>query len=258
MTQRVVIAGAGHAAGQVVASLKQKKYGGRIVLIGDEPWLPYQRPPLSKKFLAGEMPAERLYFKPPAFYEDRDVEVHLSEEVVAIDRDQRSVSTSEGNMFSYTDLVLAVGSRVRRVDVQGSDLPGVHYLRSINDVDRIRADLDAADNVVIVGAGYIGLEVAAVSRQLGNDVTVLEMADRVMSRVVSPEVSEFYQRQHTAHGVSLLLSTGLGSIVGDDRVTAVTTPVHIGGRTSVWQTRLTNEQGKPLALVTQTQLVLRD
>ena len=223
MTQQVVIAGAGHAAGQVVASLKQKKYDGRIVLIGDESWLPYQRPPLSKKFLAGEMPAERLYFKPPAFYDDPDIEVRLNEEVVAVDRVGQAISTSSGDTISYTDLVLAVGSRVRRVETEGSDLAGVHYLRSIEDVNRIRADLDAAENVVIVGAGYIGLEVAAVARQLGNDVTVLEMAARVMSRVVSPEVSAFYQEQHAAHGVQLLMSTGLGSIVGDERVTAVTT-----------------------------------
>ena len=223
MTQQVVIAGAGHAAGQVVASLKQKKYDGRIVLIGDEPWLPYQRPPLSKKFLAGEMPAERLYFKPPTFYDAHNIDVRLNEEVVAIDRDKQTVSTNGGDTVPYTDLVLAVGSRVRRVETEGSNLAGVHYLRSIEDVNQIRADLDAAEKVVIVGAGYIGLEVAAVARQLGNDVTVLEMADRVMSRVVSPEVSTFYQEQHTAHGVKLLMSTGLGSIVGNERVAAVTT-----------------------------------
>jgi 3-phenylpropionate/trans-cinnamate dioxygenase ferredoxin reductase subunit len=223
MAKQVVIAGAGHAAGQVVASLKQKKYDGRIVLIGDEPWLPYQRPPLSKKFLAGELPAERLYFKPPAFYEDVDIDVRLNEKVVAIDRENRAVSTDGGDVIAYTDLVLAVGSRVRRVDTKGSTLAGIHYLRGIGDVDLIRADLDAAQNVVIVGAGYIGLEVAAVARQLGNDVTVLEMAARVMSRVVSPEVSAFFEEQHAAHGVHLLLSTGLGSIVGNGRVAAVIT-----------------------------------
>ena len=223
MTQQVVIAGAGHAAGQVVASLKQKKYDGRIVLIGDEPWLPYQRPPLSKKFLAGEMPAERLYFKPPTFYDDPDIEVRLDEKVVTIDRENQAVATDAGDTIAYTDLVLALGSRVRRLETEGSKLAGVHYLRSIDDVNQIRAGLDAAKNVVIVGAGYIGLEVAAVARLHGNAVTVLEMAGRVMSRVVSPEVSAFYQEQHTAHGVKLLLSTGLGSIVGDGRVTAVTT-----------------------------------
>ncbi len=223
MAKQVVIAGAGHAAGQLVASLKQKKYDGRIVLIGDEPWLPYQRPPLSKKFLAGEMPAERLYFKPPSFYEDPAIDVRLNETVAAIDRQNRTVSTDGGDVIAYTDLVLAVGSRVRRVETEGSTLEGIHYLRGIADVDHIRADLDAGQKVVIVGAGYIGLEVAAVARQLGNDVTVLEMAARVMSRVVSPEVSAFYEKQHAAHGVKLLLSTGLGSLVGNGRVTTVIT-----------------------------------
>ena len=223
MSEQIVIAGAGHAAGQVIATLKQKKFDGNIVMIGDEPWLPYQRPPLSKKFLAGELPAERLYFKPPSFYEDPNIDVRLNEAVVSIDRNAKSVTTRSGQGVSYDSLVLAIGSRVRQVETRGADLEGVHYLRSIDDVDGIRADLDRANRVVIVGAGYIGLEVAAVARQLGNDVTVLEMADRVMSRVVSPEVSAFYQDQHTAHGVELLLSTGLDAIIGDERVRSVAT-----------------------------------
>ena len=223
MTKQIVIAGAGHAAGQVIATLKQKKFAGNVVAIGDEPWLPYQRPPLSKKFLAGELPAERLYFKPPSFYDDPNIDVRLDDSVESIDRSTRTVSTRSGGEFPYDALVLAIGSRVRRIEAKGSDLDGVHYLRSIDDVDAIRADLDRANQVVIVGAGYIGLEVAAVARQLGNEVTVLEMADRVMSRVVSPEVSAFYEEQHAAHGVELLLSTGLDAIVGDDRVAGVTT-----------------------------------
>ena len=223
MTKQIVIAGAGHAAGQVVATLKQKKFDGSIVMIGEEPWLPYQRPPLSKKFLSGELPAERLYFKPPAFYEDPNIDVRLDDAVLSIDKAARSVETRGGETVSYDALVLAIGSRVRRVRTAGSSLEGVHYLRSIDDVDRIRADLDQANQVVIVGAGYIGLEVAAVARQLGNEVTVLEMADRVMSRVVSPAVSTFYQKQHVTRGVNLLLSTGLDEFVGDNRVTAITT-----------------------------------
>jgi len=223
MVQRVVIAGAGHAAGQVVASLKQKKFDGTIVLIGEERWLPYQRPPLSKKYLAGEMPAERLYVKPSSFYDDPAIEVHRNTEIVAIHRHDRNIETAAGDRIDYDKLVLATGSRARLLDVAGSDLNGVHYLRSIDDVDRIRRDIDAAQKVVIVGAGYIGLEVAAVARQLGRDVTVLEMADRVMNRVVSPVVSEFYQAQHASHGVELLLSTGLEAFAGDDRVNAVVT-----------------------------------
>jgi 3-phenylpropionate/trans-cinnamate dioxygenase ferredoxin reductase subunit len=219
----VVIAGAGHAAGQVVASLKQKKFDGIIVLVGEEAWLPYQRPPLSKKYLAGEMPAERLYVKPSSFYDDPAIEVHLNTEIAAIHRHDRNVETASGERIDYDKLVLATGSRARLLDTVGSDLNGVHYLRSIDDVDRIRRDIDAAQKVVIVGAGYIGLEVAAVMRQLGHDVTVLEMADRVMNRVVSPVVSDFYQEQHARNGVELLLSTALEAIVGDDRVNAVMT-----------------------------------
>ncbi|MGI9225925.1 MAG: NAD(P)/FAD-dependent oxidoreductase [Woeseiaceae bacterium] len=223
MVQRVVIAGAGHAAGQVIASLKQKKFDGTIVLIGEEPWLPYQRPPLSKKYLAGEMPAERLYVKPSSFYDDPAIEVHRSTEIAAIHRDDRNIETTSGDRIAYDKLVIATGSRARQLDVAGSDLNGVHYLRSIEDVDRIHQDIHAPQKVVIVGAGYIGLEVAAVARQLGHDVTVLEMADRVMSRVVSPVVSDFYQAQHARRGVELLLSTGLAEFVGDNRVNAVVT-----------------------------------
>ena len=223
MAQKVVIAGAGHAAGQVVATLRQKKFDGEIVLIGEESWLPYQRPPLSKKYLAGELPAERLHFKPPDFYDDPAVEVRLNTEIAAIHRVDHNIETASGDRVDYDKLVLALGSRARLLDVEGSDLDGVHYLRTIDDVDHIRRDLHVAKNVVIVGAGYIGLEVAAVTRQLGHNVTVIEMAGRVMSRVVSPAVSDFYQAQHTRHGVDLLLATGLGAFVGNDRVRAVKT-----------------------------------
>lgn len=223
MTQKVVIAGAGHAAGQVVTTLRQKQFDGDIVLIGEESWLPYQRPPLSKKYLAGELLAERLYFKPPSFYDDPAIEVRLNTEIAAIHRDDRDIETASGDRIGYDKLVLALGSRPRLLDVEGSNLDGVHYLRTIDDVDRIRRDIVVAKNVVIVGAGYIGLEVAAVACQQGHNVTVLEMADRVMSRVVSPVVSDFYQAQHARHGVGLLLSTGLEGFVGDGRVTAVRT-----------------------------------
>ena len=223
MAQKVVIAGAGHAAGQVVATLRQKQFDGDIVLIGEESWLPYQRPPLSKKYLAGELPAERLHFKPPDFYDEPAVEVRLNTEIAAIHHADHNIETASGDRVDYDKLVLALGSRPRPLNVEGSNLDGVHYLRTIDDVDRIRSDLDVAADVVIVGAGYIGLEVAAVTRQLGRNVTVLEMADRVMSRVVSPAVSDFYQAQHERHGVELLLSTGLESFVGNDRVQAVQT-----------------------------------
>ena len=221
MIDTVVIAGAGHAAGQVVATLKQKKFDGKIVMIGDEPYLPYQRPPLSKKFLAGELDAERLHFKPATFYDATNIDVVLNTRVAGIDPAKRSLTTNDGQTIAYSKLVLALGSRVRKVPVAGEELTGVFYLRSIDDVHSIRSNIAADKKVVIVGAGYIGLEVAAVCRQLGLHVTVVEMADRVMSRVVSPQVSAFYRQQHENHGVEFLLSTGLKAIHGDDHVTAV-------------------------------------
>ncbi len=222
MTERVVIAGAGHAAGQLVASLKQQKFAGQIVLVGDEPYLPYQRPPLSKKYLSGDLLAERLYVKPASFYDDPQIDLRLATRISEIDRNRKTLKTNNGDI-AYDKLILALGSRVRRLDVEGADLDGVHYLRNIADVDGIRAELQNKKRAVIVGAGYIGLEVAAVMRQLGLDVTVVEMADRVMSRVVSPEISDFYQIEHTTQGVKLRLSTGITAFRGDGRVDAVET-----------------------------------
>jgi 3-phenylpropionate/trans-cinnamate dioxygenase ferredoxin reductase component len=222
VTERVVIAGAGHAAGQLVTSLKQQKFAGQIVLVGDEPYLPYQRPPLSKKFLSGDMPAERLYVKPASFYEDPQVELRLATRISEIDRGNKTLKTNNG-AIAYDKLILALGSRVRRLDIEGADLDGVHYLRNIADVDGIHAELQNKKNAVIVGAGYIGLEVAAVICQLGLDVTVIEMADRVMSRVVSPEISDFYQIEHSTQGVKLRLSTSITAFRGDGRIDAVET-----------------------------------
>ncbi|HEX2140630.1 MAG TPA: FAD-dependent oxidoreductase [Woeseiaceae bacterium] len=218
MSSTVVIAGAGHAAGQVVATLCQKKYAGNIVLVGEEPWLPYQRPPLSKKFLAGEMPAERLYVKPPAFYESAGVTVRLDTRVAKIDRRRKCVVDSGGHETGYDKLILALGARVRRLDLPGVELDGVHYLRNVQDVRNIHARMGAGRRICIVGAGYIGLEVAAVASQLGMDVTVVELLDRVMKRVVSPELSAFYEREHRSHGVKILLDTGIEAFVGDGQV----------------------------------------
>lgn len=219
--KNVVIAGAGHAAGQVVASLRQKKFEGRITLVGEETWFPYQRPPLSKKFLAGEIPAERLYFKPPSFYDEPNIDVHLNTRVAAIDRSATSVRTADGNTFSYDYLVIASGARPRKLSLPGVRLGGIHYLRGIDDVTDIRAAMDCHRRIVIIGAGYIGLEVAAVAAGLGLDVTVVEKADRVMSRVVSPELSQFYQDIHTENGVQLRLSTEIESFAGETHVDSV-------------------------------------
>lgn len=222
MSKQIVIAGAGHAAGQLIATLRQKKYPGKIVLVGEESWLPYQRPPLSKKFLAGELEAERLYVKPASFYDDPAIDVRLNTRVESIDRAERSVRTSDADSIPYSDLVIATGSRVRKLTVPGCELAGIHYLRGIRDVAAIRAGLATARRLVIVGAGYIGLEVAAVAKRLGHHVTVLEMADRVMSRVVAPELSAVYERLHREQGVVLELNTGLEGFAGESgQVTGV-------------------------------------
>jgi len=221
--RQVVIVGAGHAAGQAVVSLRQHGFTGRIVLIGDEPYLPYQRPPLSKKFLAGEMPAERLYVKPATFYADHDVDVRRDTRVVSIDREQHTVTTQDGDAIDWDELVLATGSRVRRLPDHENAPGGIHYLRTIGDVLALRGDLGAGRRVVIIGAGYIGLEVAAVARNMASEVTVVEMADRVMSRVVAPDVSVFYASEHRRHGVELRFGSGLAGFEGDERVRGVFT-----------------------------------
>lgn len=218
MTNKVVIAGAGHAAGQAVVTLRQEKFSGQIVLVGDEPYLPYQRPPLSKNFLAGELPAERLYLKPASFYDDPGIALRLNTKITAIDPGGKSLAISNGDNIHYDRLILSLGARARPLPIDGADLQHVHYLRTITDVEAIRAELDVGRRLVVIGAGYIGLEVAAVARQQGLDVTVVEMADRVMSRVVSPEISDFYQIEHTNHGVKLRLSTGVKALHGKKRV----------------------------------------
>lgn len=218
MTRRIVIAGAGHASGQLVASLRQKKFPGDIVLIGEESWLPYQRPPLSKKFLAGEMPAERLYVKPSSFYEDPAVTVTLGTRIERIRPDRHVLELSNGDSQRYDKLVLAIGAHVRRLQLPGSDLAGIHYLRTIDDVFAIRQDMQGSRRLVIVGAGYIGLEVAAVATTLGLHVTVVEMQSRVMQRVVSAEVSHFYEHVHREHGVDFLLNTGIDGFTGGTRL----------------------------------------
>lgn len=219
MAKTIVIVGAGHAAGQCIASLRQKKYPGKIILVGEESWLPYQRPPLSKKFLAGELETERLYFKPESFYSGTDL--HLNTRVEKIDRVKHRIRTEGGNDIDYDKLVLATGSRPRKMRAEGSGLNGIHYLRDIDDVQRIRDDFRPGARLVVIGAGYIGLEVAAVATQLGLNVTVVEMADRVMSRVVSPQLSEYYQRIHEQHGVKLRLSVATSGFSGTDRIGSV-------------------------------------
>ena len=170
-----VIVGGGHAAGQVAASLRQEGYTDPIAVYGDEPHPPYQRPPLSKDYLAGAVGTEKVYLRPEAFYAGKDIALHTGVHVDHIDLGNRSVTTHKGDTHPWDHLVLATGARPRKLAVPGSQLKGVHYLRSLADVDGIRQELNAQTHLVIVGGGYIGLEVAAVAVELGATTTVLEM-----------------------------------------------------------------------------------
>jgi len=221
LDEAVVIVGASHAAAQAVDSLRREGHTGRMVLVGDEPQLPYQRPPLSKKYLSGELSAERLWIRPAGFYEQQRCELVLGRRVTSIDRHEPSVILEDGSRLAYGRLLLATGSRARTCEVPGAELAGIHSLRTLGDVDAIRADIAPGRRVVIVGAGYIGLECAASLVKLGLSVTILEMADRVMSRVVAPEMSEFYAAEHRAHGVDIHLGRRVLAFEGSGRVAAV-------------------------------------
>ena len=211
MVETFVIVGAGHTAVQAIDSLRRDGFTGRLVLVGDEPYLPYQRPPLSKKFLAGEQPFERLALKPAAYYEAAQVELRLGVPAARLVPDRCELTLADGATLGYHRLLLATGSTPRPLTVPGHELGGIHCLRSINDVERIRAELVPGARVVIVGGGYIGLEAAATCRGLGHQVDVLEMTDRVMNRVVAPAVSAFYFAAHTAAGARLHTDTQVSS-----------------------------------------------
>jgi 3-phenylpropionate/trans-cinnamate dioxygenase ferredoxin reductase component len=214
--QRIVIVGAGQAAAQAVETLRKRGHTGSITLIGDEALLPYQRPPLSKKFLAGLLERDRLLIRHAPHYADHGVTLRLGFAAIHVDRPRRRVEIADGSAVEYDQLLLATGSHPRRLPLPGGELAGIHYLRSVADVDRLRVELARGRQAVIVGGGYIGLEVAATCREAGLDVTVLEGASRVMSRVVSPVVSEFYEAEHARHGVRILRDARLHSFVGAD------------------------------------------
>jgi len=226
--QRIAIVGAGQAAAQAIETLRKRGHSGPITLIGDEASLPYQRPPLSKKYLAGSLDRDRLLFRHAAHYAEHDVMLRLGYPVVSIDRLRRRVEIADGSAVEYDALLLATGSHPRLLPLPGAELAGVHYLRTVADVDRLRAELSPGRRAVIIGGGYIGLEVAATCREAGLDVVVLEAADRVMKRVVAPEVSRFYEAEHARHGVKIVCNARIAELVthpgaspGTERVAAV-------------------------------------
>lgn len=252
----IIIIGAGQAGAQASASIRQAGYDGEIIMFGAEKEPPYQRPPLSKAYLQGELGADRLVLRPRAFYAQQKIDLRLGVRVARIDSAAKIVATDAGEEVGYDKLLLATGAPPRRLDCPGADLIGVHYLRTIADSDALRPALAAGGRLVIVGAGYIGLEVAASTRKAGLDVAVLEMADRVLARVAGREISGFFENLHREHDVDLRLGATLKEFEGrNGRVTAAVLEtgekiacsavlIGVGARPA---TRLAEEAGLTLA-----------
>ena len=212
----ILIVGAGQAAAQAVETLRKKGHVGPLTVVGDEDLLPYQRPPLSKKYLSGAMEKDRLLIRHADHYAQHTVDLHLGFAASNLDCAAHRVEVTDGSHFEYEKLLLATGSRPRLLSLPGAELAGVHYLRTVADVDRLRAELRPGRRAVIIGGGYIGLEVAATCREAGLQATVIEAAERVMGRVVSPVLSRFYEAEHSRHGVQIHLGAGLQELVSAD------------------------------------------
>lgn len=217
----VVIVGGGQAGCEVATALRQNAYAGPITLIGDEGYLPYRRPPLSKAFLSGDVTLESLYVKPAATYEKANIACRLGVSVESISRAERSLRLFDGEVVPYSDLVLATGGRARRIVLSGAELPNVHYIRTIDDILKLQHDFKPGARMAVVGGGYVGLEAAAVGIKSGLQVTVIEALDRVLARVTAPQLSEFYQRFHRSKGVDLRTGVGVHAFEGDERVVAI-------------------------------------
>jgi 3-phenylpropionate/trans-cinnamate dioxygenase ferredoxin reductase subunit len=217
----IVVIGSGQAAIQTVMSLKRNEFTGSIKIIGEEDHLPYQRPPLSKDFLLEEYKPERVSLKKKEFYEENGVDLILGKRAESIDTILKEITLSDENKIRYDQLIIATGSRVRKLNVPGSDKKGIYYLRDLDDANALKQRLKKNKKMVIVGAGYIGLEVASVAASLGVEVTVIEMANRVMNRTVDPMISSYYQKLHESHGVKIHLDNGLKAFEGGDSVNAV-------------------------------------
>ena len=228
MSKRCIIVGASHAAAQLAPALRQAGWEGEILVVGDEPYLPYHRPPLSKTFLSGAKSVEDLFIRPAAFYEKNRVEFRTGR-VTAINRAEKTLELKSGGAsgeesvetLNYDKLALCTGSRVRKISIPGVELEGVHYLRDIQDVEGMKSGVAEGKQALIVGGGYIGLETASALRKLGMQVTVLEMAPRILQRVAAPELSNFYTRIHTEEGVNIHTNVSVSSIVGDTQVKGV-------------------------------------
>ena len=211
----IVIVGGGHAGGQAAASLRQEGYEGSVTIVTEENYIPYQRPPLSKQYLSGEFDVNKVYLRPEKFYETKGIEIRTGLTVNEINRKEHERICNDKTVIRYEKLLLATGARARTLDIAGSKLSGIHSLRTIKDVDAIRVDMAKANSVTIIGGGYIGLEVAAVAIEAGKQVTVLEMEDRILERVATPEMSQFYYELHRSKGVNILTNCTANSFQGN-------------------------------------------
>lgn len=218
----VLIVGAGHAGAQAAIALRQNRFSGSMAIVGDEPEYPYERPPLSKEYFAGEKTFERILIRPAAFWAERDVAMLLGRRVASVDPVAKTVTTGDGETIGYGSLIWATGGKPRMLPCGGHHLAGVHTVRTRADADRMLAELGDVERVVVIGGGYIGLEAAAVLAKLGKQVMVLEALDRVLARVAGEPLSRFYEAEHRAHGVTVRLGQQVASLDGKNRVTGVT------------------------------------
>jgi 3-phenylpropionate/trans-cinnamate dioxygenase ferredoxin reductase subunit len=221
MSSTILIIGGGQAGAQAIETLRREGFSGRLVLIGDELELPYQRPPLSKKYLSGDLATDRLQFRHRSFYDENRVELKLGKQAVRLEAAARRIELADGERLSYDGLLLCLGAGSRRLTCPGAGLAGVNYLRNLADVPAIRAGFKPKARVVIIGGGYIGLETAASCRKVGCEVTVLEMADRIMKRVVAPAVSRYLAQEHRAHGINIVCDVQPVRLEGKGRVERV-------------------------------------
>jgi 3-phenylpropionate/trans-cinnamate dioxygenase ferredoxin reductase subunit len=215
----IVVVGAGQAGSSLVSKLRNSGFEGKVTLVGAEPHPPYQRPPLSKKYLLGDMPLDRLYLRPETFYREQNITLRLGLPITKIDPNGRSILL-DNEVISYDHLALTTGSVPRSLPTAiGGALDGVHVVRDLRDVDAMAPRFDAKARVLIVGGGYIGLEAAAVAATKGLEVTLVEMADRILQRVAAPQTSDFFRNLHQSHGVGIREGVGLERIFGDGTVT---------------------------------------
>lgn len=217
----MVIVGAGHGGAQAAVVVRQQGFAGSVAMIGRENEPPYERPPLSKEYLARDKPFERLYIRLPTFWGERGVEMMLGCEVVSLDPIAHTITTDNGETIGYRDLIWATGGEPRKLDCPGAHLSGIHAVRTRADVDLVMTELESAAHVVVIGGGYIGLEAAAVLTKLGKRVTLVEALPRVLARVAGTALSAFYEAEHRAHGVDLRTGTGVIALEGETRVTGV-------------------------------------